>query len=261
MSVPKERQLQLWDSFKETRNSATRESLILSYAPWVKYVAGRLSIGLGGRVEIDELVHYGIIGLINAIERYDQARGVKFETYAISRIRGAMLDGIRLMDWMPHTLRQKAGQLEKAYTRLEMELGRSATDEEMACTLSLSLPEFHRLLSEVGCFSLVSLDEASGWRNGEASTPILETIADRTSPDPLREAEFEEQKEYLTRAMAKLPDKEKAVIALYYYEGLTLKEISLVLSISESRVSQLHTKAIFRLRGHLGRIKKKVLGE
>jgi RNA polymerase sigma factor for flagellar operon FliA len=261
MSVPQERRHQLWDLYKKKQDTATRESLILAYAPWVKFVAGRLAISLGGRVEIDELANYGIIGLIDAIERFDQKRGVKFETYAISRIRGAMLDGIRLMDWIPHHLRQKARQLEKTYARLEMERGRFATDQEVAGALGLSLPEFHNLLSEISCVSLVSLDETYTGENGSTMTPMLETIADQNSPDPLREAEYEELKEHLSRAIAKLPEKEKIVVSLYYYEGLTLKEISLVLSLSESRVSQLHTKAIFRLRGHLGRIKKSVLGE
>lgn len=258
MAVPQRKQRQLWDQFKDKQDAAARDALIMLYAPWVKYLAGRLAIGLGGRVEIDELVNCGIIGLIEAMEKYDVTRGIKFETYALSRIKGAMLDGTRLMDWVPHSLRQKANQLEKTYAQLEMKLGRTATDEEVAEALNLSLSQFQQLLAEVSCISVISLDEPV---SEEKVTPVLDLVPDQTVPEPLLQVEFAETKQYLAEAIGKLPEKEKMVIALYYYEGLTLKEISLVLGLTESRVSQLHTKAIFRLRGHLGRAKKMILGE
>jgi RNA polymerase sigma factor for flagellar operon FliA len=244
----------LWREYMVSRSPATREGIILRYAPLVKYVAGRVAIGLPSNVEFDDLVSYGVFGLMDAIEKFDTSRGIKFETYAIARIRGAILDGLRSNDWVPRSVRQKAKDLEKICAELENRLGRSATDQEISEAMSISLQEFYQLLSEVSCTTLSSLDEL--WMvnsNEEDSVRVLDLVRNDDSEDPLQHVEIEEIKTTLAAAIDCLPERERMVIALYYYEGLTLKEIGEIMEISESRVSQIHTKAIFRLRGRLNR--------
>lgn len=250
----KGREEQLWHEYHQKNTSAAREALILEYAPLVKYVAGRVAIGLPSNVEYDDLVSCGIFGLMDAIEKFDHLRGIKFETYAIARIRGAILDGLRSNDWVPRSVRQKAKELERTCLELENRLGRYATDQEVAEALHISMDEFYQLLSEVSCTTLSSLDEIWLTRNPEDdSVRVLDLVENESSIDPENQVEIEELREALTKAIDALSERERMVITLYYYEGLTLKEIGEILSISESRVSQIHTKAIFRLQGRLTR--------
>jgi RNA polymerase sigma factor for flagellar operon FliA len=241
----------LWQTYIAEKKPALKEKLILHYAPLVKYVAGRLLIHIGQHVEYDDLVGYGIFGLIDAIEKFDNAKGVKFETYASFRIRGAIIDHIRRMDWVPRTLRQKNKQLEQVYTQLEEELGRQPTDEELAEKLNMSIDEAQDLIKKSSVLSLVSLDDFME-QNYESSFTSL--VASRVD-SPEEQTEMQERKEMLADAISKLSEKEKLVVTLYYFEDLTLKEISSIMKVSESRVSQIHTKAITRLQGKLGRYK------
>ncbi|HEX3033128.1 MAG TPA: FliA/WhiG family RNA polymerase sigma factor [Bacillota bacterium] len=249
----------LWVRFKEERDIQAREELILNYSPLVKYVAGRLAIGLPANVQRDDLFSYGVFGLMEALERFDYQRGIKFETYAIARVRGAILDGLRAMDWVPYSVRQKSKQLEKTYSDMEAKLGRAATDEEMCSVLDLDMNQFHKLLLETGSTTILSLDEQVGGESSDTEgIRLLDIIQDSNALDPTAEAEYAEIKNMLGDAIDKLPERERLVIALYYYEGLTLKEIGQVLGVTESRISQMHSKAILRLRGRLSRSKKKI---
>jgi len=240
---------EIWKKYQETRDPALRETLILMYSHLVKYVAGRLNIYFGSNVEYEDLVSYGVFGLIDAIDKYDMNKGVKFETYASLRIRGAIIDSIREMDWVPRSLRQKCKELEKAYWEVENELGRSATDRDIAEKLNISVEELHKLLNEVNVTSLISLEDFLE-QNYEIG---VEPTSGKRQDRPEYEAELNELSEILGNAIDKLPEKEKMVLTLYYYEELTLKEISAIMKVSESRISQLHTKAIMRLRGKLAR--------
>ncbi|NLG83689.1 MAG: RNA polymerase sigma factor WhiG [Firmicutes bacterium] len=251
---------ELWQEYFRTKSKAAREALILKYAPLVKYVAGRIAIGLPPHVDPDDLIGFGIFGLIDAVEKYDLEKGIKFETYAIARIRGAILDGLRSMDWVPRSVRQKARELERVCANLERKLGRAATDAEISAAMNLTLEDFYRLLGEVSCTTLTSLDEL--WLlhgNEEETVRVIDLVQDAEGTDPIRQVEIEEVKRELAEAIAKLPERERLVVALYYYEGLTLKEIGEILQISESRVSQIHTKAVLRLRGRLSRWKESML--
>jgi RNA polymerase sigma factor, FliA/WhiG family len=261
MSVDKTAQGEetLWQNYLASKSPATREAIILRYAPLVKYVAGRVAIGLPSNVEFDDLVSFGIFGLMDAIEKFDPLRGIKFETYAIARIRGAILDGLRSNDWVPRSVRQKSRELERICADLENRLGRSATDQEISEAMGISIHEFYNLLSEVSCTTLSSLDEL--WlvhSNDDDTVRVLDLVRNNDSEDPLHQVEMEEIKSTLATAIDCLPERERMVIALYYYEGLTLKEIGEIMEISESRVSQIHTKAIFRLRGRLNRWRKSI---
>lgn len=245
---------ELWKAFKRTGDRAAREALILRYAPLVKYVAGRLAVALPASVDFDDLVSYGTFGLIDAVEKFELSRGVKFETYALARIRGGIIDGLRLSDWVPRSVRQKARHFETVSQRLESSLGRAATDAELAAALELSAEEYQNLVSELACTTLTSLDEV--WRgdeDGGDGVRMLDGLADENAEDPLASAEFSELKRALAAAVDQLPERERLVIALYYREGLTLKEIGRVLEVTEARVSQIHTKAVLRLRGKLAR--------
>ncbi len=240
---------ELWKLYSQTRDPAIREKLILEYAHLVKYVAGRLSIYFGSNVEYEDLVGFGIFGLIDAIDKYDVNKGVKFETYASLRIRGAIIDSIREMDWVPRSLRQKNKELEKIYAEIESETGRPATDQEVAQRLGVSMDEFHKLLNKINVSSVVSLEEFLE-QNHEIDT---EGPDSRRDAKPEAYAELSEIRDILADAIDRLPEKEKTVISLYYFEELTLKEISAIMKVSESRISQLHTKAILRMKGKLAR--------
>ncbi|BAS27521.1 RNA polymerase sigma factor WhiG [Limnochorda pilosa] len=242
---------ELWQAFKQTRDPEVRERLILRYASLVKYVAGRIAIGLPRSVDFDDLLSYGIFGLIDAVEKFDPQREVKFETYAIARIRGAILDGLRSTDWIPRSVRQKARELEETVAALESRLGRAAGDAEIAAALHLSMDEYHQLLSDIQATTVLSLEEAWSQQGEEEGLRVRETVADPTSEDPEERIANREMKAELVEALDRLPERERLVITLYYYEGLTLKEIGRVLGVSESRISQIHTKAVVRLRAHL----------
>ncbi|HEY8426527.1 MAG TPA: RNA polymerase sigma factor WhiG [Limnochordales bacterium] len=246
------RLLRLWKRYKKSRDPELREQLILEYAPLVKYVAGRLAVMLPPHVEFDDLVSYGIFGLVEAVERYDFERGVKFETYAAARIRGAIIDGLRSADWVPRSVRQKARALEKELVRLESHLGRAASDDEVAQALGMTVQEYDRLLAELSGASLVSLDEV--WvadPEEESQLRLLETVSDSAAPSPEESLEERELERLVAEAIDHLPERERLVLALYYHEGLTLKEIGRVLGVTESRVCQIHTKAILRVRAYL----------
>lgn len=248
----------LWAEYKENQQLEARDELIIHYAHIVKYVANRLAINLSSVVEKDELISYGIEGLIDAIEKYDHRRNIKFETYAITRIRGAMIDGLRSMDWVPVSVRQKSKELEKTYAQLEARLGRAATDMEVAAELGISSESLATMLKEIAATTIISLDDfLPGDEGEEKKKRIIDMLDDSRSTDALEMVELSEVKNVLSNSISRLPEKEKTVIYFYYYEGLTLKEIGAVLSLSESRISQLHTKAILRLRGSLS--KKKYL--
>ena len=250
----------LWDLYKEKKDSQAREELILHYAPMVKYVANRLAINLSSVVEVDELISYGIEGLMDAIEKYDHKRNIKFETYAITRIRGSMIDGLRSMDWVPVSLRQKGKELEKAYAHLEMELERPASDKEVAAELGIDAEDLSKLLRDLAATTIISLDDFINSDDpADRKKRIVDMLEDEDTPDALDLVEFSDVKQLLGQTIDRLPEKEKIVIYLYYYEGLTLKEIGAVLSLSESRISQLHTKSILRLRGSLSKKKHLLL--
>lgn len=248
----------LWAQYKENEQLEARDELIIHYAHIVKYVANRLAINLSSVVEKDELISYGIEGLIDAIEKYDHRRNIKFETYAITRIRGAMIDGLRSMDWVPVSVRQKGKELEKTYVLLEARLGRAATDMEVAAELGISSDQLAGMLKEIAATTIISLDDfLPGDEGEEKKKRIIDMLEDNGSTDALEMVELSEIKDVLSNSISRLPEKERTVIYFYYYEGLTLKEIGAVLNLSESRISQLHTKAILRLRGSLS--KKKYL--
>lgn len=240
---------QLWKQYTKTRDPALKDELIVQYAYLIKYVAGRLSIYFGSNVEFDDLVGYGAFGLIDAIEKFDISKGLKFETYASVRIRGSIIDSIRDLDWVPRSLRQKNKELEKVYAEIENEVGHSATDKEVADKLGISMEEFYKLLNDVNVSSMMSLEEFME-QNYERG---LEIVSDSTDDKPEAALESVEIKEILIDAIDKLPEKEKAVITFYYFEELTLKEISAIMNVTESRISQLHTKALLRMRGKLFR--------
>lgn len=252
--------LSLWEKYKKYKEFDAREKLIMEYISLVKYVTGRMAISLPPSIQQDDLLSYGIFGLIDAIEKFDLERNVKFETYAIARIRGAILDGLRSMDWVPYSVRHKAKELEKTYASLENSLGRSATDDEVCEALQITKEQLNQLIIETSITSFLSLDDIwNSDQDNSTNTKVVDTIEDKNALDPVNNVVFEEKKQLLAEAINKLPERERMVIALYYYDGLTLKEIGRVLGVSESRVSQMHTKAILRLRGRLSRVKKKIL--
>ncbi len=240
----------LWDEYSKSRNTQVREQIILEYAPLVKVVAGRLSMYLGYNVEYDDLVGYGIFGLIDAIDKFDSRKEVKFETYASLRIRGAILDQIRKMDWIPRTVRQRQKQIDAATKEIEATTGRPASDEEIAKALGINENEYLEWQSQMKVTNVVSLNEYL-----EMGTEISNDVAgvSRHFDAPEKVAEQEELKEMLVEALELLTEKERKVIVLYYYEELTLKEISELLEVSESRVSQLHTKGLQKMKQKLGK--------
>jgi RNA polymerase sigma factor for flagellar operon FliA len=243
----------LWRRFKSQNDTVARDRLIVTYAPLVKYVAGRMSSALPAHVEETDLISYGLLGLISAVERYDPGREVKFETYAASRIKGAIIDELRALDWVPRSVRSRAREIEQKAAELEHQLQRAPTDEELAEALELSLNDFHDFISQIANSSIVALDEMwSVTSSGADTLSLMDTIGDQRAPDPAHLLDIAELRDGLADAIAKLPEREKIVVALYYYDGLTLREIGDVLGVTESRVSQLHTKAILRLKGRLG---------
>jgi RNA polymerase sigma factor for flagellar operon FliA len=241
----------LWRRFRQTNDQGIRDRLILTYAPLVKYVAGRLGSGLPAHVEEGDLISYGLLGLISAIERYDPDRDIKFETYAIVRIKGAIIDELRALDWVPRSVRSRAREIERAIAELEAKLGRAPTDEEIAGKIGISEDELEESLSDISRSSIAALDELWSVSGEGDQVSLLDTIEDTDAPSPAEALDETDVRETLADAIARLPEREKLVITLYYYEELTLREIGEVLGVTESRVSQLHTKAVLRLRSRL----------
>lgn len=242
----------LWRRYKENGDPRARERLVLAYSPLVKYVAGRMSSGLPAHVEESDLISYGLLGLISAIERFEPAREIRFETFAITRIKGSIIDELRSLDWVPRSVRAKAREIERANAKLEHKLHRAPTDQEMATELDVGLEEFQESLVRISNSSVVALDEL--WTVSDSSgdqVSLLDTIQDETAADPAQEMDLTDMKDRLADSIARLPEREKLVVALYYYENLTLREIGEVLGVTESRVSQLHTKAVLRLKSRL----------
>ena len=240
----------LWQRYKASGDRTLRDRLIVHYSPLVKYVAGRVSAGLPHTIEQADLVSYGMFGLIDAIEKFDTTRNIKFETYAITRIKGAIIDELRSIDWVPRSVRAKARAVEEAYARLEASLGRAPQDAEVAAELQMSEDELQSTFAQISFVGIVALDAVLPGNDRDESTTLGDTIADRTD-GPMAAYEVEEMKQVLASAISRLADREKLVLSLYYYEGLTLAEIGQVLGVTESRVCQIHTKAILQLRGRM----------
>ena len=246
---------QLWADYKLGRSRELRDKLIIQYSPLVKYVAGRVGVGLPRNVEQSDLVSFGVFGLIDAIEKFDPARGYKFETYAIARIKGAILDELRSIDWVPRSVRSKARSLERAMAKLESVHHRAPTDEEVAAEMGVSPQQLQTTLSQISFVGVAALDEMlSGGERGESVT-LADTVAD-TGEGPMGVYEVEEMRQILAESINRMPEREKIVLTLYYYEGLTLAEIGRVLGVTESRVCQIHTKAVLQLRSRITAVER-----
>jgi RNA polymerase sigma factor for flagellar operon FliA len=234
--------------------SQWQEQMILKYAPLIKYIASRLAVRLPSHISLDDLISSGIIGLIDAVQKFDPGKNINFKTYAEFRIKGAMLDELRSLDWIPRSVRKKSHLIENAYAQLQKNLGRPAEAEEVADHLGLELMEFHQLLDDTKAVSVVALEEnrrSVGGYAGFLEHELLETIQDDNARDSLLAVHFAELQEIMVKAIEVLPDKEKLLISLYYYEELTMKEIGQIMGYTESRISQLHTQAMYRLRHKL----------
>jgi len=238
----------IWENYKKTMNPSIRDKMLNEYLPLVRNVAGRMAIGFPKSVELNDLISTGVIGLIEAFNNYDPSRGVKFETYAVPRIRGAILDELRALDWVPRSTRAKSREIEKAMTKLENRLGRSPSERELAKQLNISTDELLSALDDVSSTALLSLDELICREDDNRQVPRIETIQNDNVDNVLNDLERGELRMFLINAISTLSEQERLVVALYYYEELTLKEIGEVMLISESRVSQIHTKAVLRLR-------------
>jgi RNA polymerase sigma factor FliA len=241
---------ELWRRYKEGGDEKARERLVVAYSPLVKFIAGRMASGLPSHVEESDLISYGLLGLIGAIERFEPERDIKFETFAVARVKGAIIDELRSLDWVPRSVRARAREIEKAHAELEAKLQRAPTDEEMAEKLAVTVEEFRDALLQIANSSVLALDDLWTFADPEGGSQIsvLDTIQDPDAIDPHDEAHTSEVKDRLAEAIESLPERERLVIALYYYENLTLREIGEVLGVTESRVSQLHTKAVIGLR-------------
>lgn len=250
---------ELWIEYKKTRSPSIREFFIKQYAPLVKYVAGKLAVGMPESVEFDDLVGFGVFGLLDAIDKFDAEKNVKFKTYAVTRIRGAIFDELRSIDWVPRSVRQKTREIEDTVARLESNLGRSAEDSEIASALGVSEEEYQHMRFKTSVSSIVSIDDTR--RSGEDSEhlSIADSLESPASMKPDVIVERDEVKRVVAEAINELPEKEKMVLILYYYEDLTLREIGQVLKVTESRVSQLHSKANKRLRAKLTNVKRGII--
>jgi len=242
---------ELWDEYKSRGNPRAKEELIARYLPMVPVLAGRMAMKLSAVVGYEDLVGWGVIGLIEAIEKFDPGRGVRFETYARTRIRGAMADGVREADWVPRSVRQNARRMAGAYAALERRLGRPATDEEAAAELGVSPDKLQRMLADASRGAVLSLDEIVQMSEDGRAVTLLDAVPDLDSPDPVAVYELEDLRRRLARAFDELPERERLVVTLHYYDELTVREIAEILGVSEGRVSQLHTRAVLRLRARL----------
>jgi RNA polymerase sigma factor for flagellar operon FliA len=239
----------LWETFKASGDADTRERLILHYAPLVKYVAGRVGAGLPRSVDQNDLASYGLFGLIDAIDKFEPDRGFKFETYAINRIKGAILDELRALDWVPRSVRSRARRIETAVVELEHTLQRAPTEDELAFNLEMEVDELNDALAEIGRSGIAALDE---FVSGDSQTSMGEMLSDPSGISPEAAFQSEETRRGLVDAINRLPERERLVVTLYYYEGMTLNEIGDVLGVTESRVCQIHAKTMMSLRNRLG---------
>ncbi|MDI6852510.1 MAG: FliA/WhiG family RNA polymerase sigma factor [Deltaproteobacteria bacterium] len=242
------------EQWPEQVDLAWQEQMIVQYAPLIKYIASRLALRLPSHISLDDLISSGIIGLIDAIHKFDPSKNISFKTYAEFRVKGAILDELRSLDWIPRSVRKKSHLLEKAYAELERHLGRPAEPEEICQALGLELEEFYQLLDETKSVSLVELEGM--WRPTRSNpdffdAELSEVLQDESARDPFLALHFSELQDVMVRAIDALPDKEKLLVSLYYYEELTMKEIGEIMGYTESRISQLHTQAMLRLRGKL----------
>lgn len=253
MDMSEEDELKLWHKYRKSHDLETRNTLLVYYAPIVKFIAGRMAMNMPPNVEFEDLVGYGTLGLIDAIDKFDVTKGIKFKTYANARIRGAILDELRASDWIPRSVRKKARDIERVIQDLEARLGRPAMDEEIAKALDMSFEEYAEVLSQISGTAMLSLNDV--WYIGKDDDEITigDQVEDHESTTPDLQIERDEAKSILKDLIMKLPEREKQVIYLYYYEELTLKEIGEVLNVTESRVSQIHTQCILRLRSKLAK--------
>ena len=228
-----------------------REEVIKRYSPMIKYVANRIAMRLPPHIEVDDLISVGVLGLMDAITKYDSSRGAKFKTYAEFRVRGAILDELRAMDWVPRSIRQKASKVDKVVQELQAKLSRSPEDEEVAKEMGLSLDQFHDTLNETKSIPIFSLEDLGVAKESGEQQSLLDCLAGKADADPQTQIRLIELKEIIAKAIDALPEKERLMVSLYYYEELTMKEIGAVLEITESRVSQIHSKAVYRLRTKL----------
>ena len=236
-------------SHAEIAGAKSRDDIILAYAPFIKFIANRLAFRMPSHIDINDIINSGVLGLMDALDKFDNAKGVKFKTYAEFRIRGAMLDNLRSMDWVPRSIRKTVSLLEKTYTELEKKLNRPATDEEVAAALNIDAEKYYEIISQASGVSLLSLEMISS--HEDARLKLIDCLTDEEGRNPLTVLKLEEFRGIIAEAITALPEKEKMVVSLYYYDDLTMKEISRILKLTESRVSQIHTKAILRLRGKL----------
>jgi RNA polymerase sigma factor for flagellar operon FliA len=257
--LEQETEEELWLQYRQNRDPKIRELFIKQYAPLVKYVAGKVAVGMPHNVEFDDLVEFGVFGLLDAIDKFDPDKNVKFKTYAVTRIRGAIFDELRSIDWVPRSVRQKTREVEEAIGSLEAQLGRTATDQEIANSLGMNENEYLKTMMKISGTSILSLNDVwfSGDENDKVSIGDSIEAPANLNPDVI--VEKDEIRRVIVEAINELPDKEKKILVLYYYEDLTLKEIGRVLEVTESRVSQLHTKAILRLRAKLTNIRKGIV--
>ena len=228
-----------------------REEVIIRYSPMIKYVANRIAMRLPPHIEVDDLISVGVLGLMDAISKYDSSRGAKFKTYAEFRVRGAILDELRAMDWVPRSIRQKASSVDKVVQSLQVKLSRSPEDQEVAKEMGISLEQFHTTLNETKSIPVFSLDDLGIAKDSGEQQSLLDCLAGKADADPQTQIRLIELKEIIAKAIDTLPEKERLMVSLYYYEELTMKEIGAVLEITESRVSQIHSKAVYRLRTKL----------
>ncbi len=254
VDIPEE---ELWINYKKTRNIKIRDYLIQKYSPLVHYVVRKINLGKTGTLEADDLIGFGSFGLMDAIDKFDPAKNVKFKTYAVTRIRGSIYDELRSIDWVPRSVRQKAKAVEQAINAVEARTGRTAEDQEIANEMGIDIREFYTTMTKISGTTMLSLDN-NPYPGTDDKISMIDTIESPSSINPDVSVEREAVKELVIKGINELPEKEKKVLILYYYEDLTLKEIGEVLNVTESRVSQLHTKAIIRLRAKLAEIKEEI---
>ncbi len=241
----------LWIRYKRDGERGARDELIIGYSHLVKYTAGQMAMGMPAEVGPSDLETYGIFGLIDAMDRFDPERGIKFETYAVSRIKGAILDGVRKMDWVPASVRRKSKDIERAYRELYAKLGRGASDAELASHMGVSVDRLREDLGQTSRSALAYLDEARPGEGDDAIGSLMSSIPDESAEDPYEVLQWEESREKIADSIRSLGEKERLVITLYYYQGLTLSEIARIMELSPSRISQIHSKAVMRMRGML----------